>query len=198
MDLPIENVIEENVDSVAKELGIDSTDMKLETKAMDSLAKCEFGSDIEMGDVDFVEYNMGEVVEMGMVIDTDWVLDPPPPPPHFDTSFLEGDNNKVYGFAEKMPEFPGGNDSLVSFVRGNLNYPDVLKESGESGRVYVQFVVNQVGVISEVNIVRNFTTHPEVEEEVKRIIASMPLWKAGEINGKKVSVRYTLPLNFKS
>lgn len=96
---------------------------------------------------------------------------------------------------EQMPEFPGGQDSLVKFLAGNIHYPEAARKANIQGRVIAQFVVNQVGEIEHVEIKRGLS--PECDAETVRVIKAMPAWKPGEQDGKKVRVYYTLPISFK-
>ncbi len=100
-----------------------------------------------------------------------------------------------YIYVEFMPSFPGGEEALARFLRKNLRYPQMAQENEIEGRVFVQFVINPQGKISEVT-----TVGPHrgggLDEEAVRVVKSMPDWKPGKQNGQPVSVRYNLPIGF--
>jgi protein TonB len=91
-------------------------------------------------------------------------------------------------------EFPGGVAAMNRWISENVNYPEEAIEMGEMGRVYVQFVVERDGTISNVNIVRGVSK--SLDDEVRRLIKSMPIWIPGMAEGKAVRTRCTLPVNF--
>lgn len=93
-----------------------------------------------------------------------------------------------------MPQFPGGTDAMVKFLRENLIYPIECENNGIQGRVVAQFVVDSVGEIRDVEITNS--AHPLLDEEAIRLINIMPSWIPGKVDGMSVSVRYTLPINF--
>ena len=96
---------------------------------------------------------------------------------------------------EVEAEFPGGASAMMRWISENVNYPEEAIEMGEQGRVYVQFVVERDGSISNVAIVRGVS--PSIDFEVKRLIKSMPTWSPGRVDNKPVRTRCTLPVNFK-
>jgi len=149
---------------------------------------------------------------------------PPPPPikifntiviventselPEPDFTFLEPDapipepirivekepEDVIQFFPEQLPTFPGGMQSLNSWLSRNIKYPDTAAKIGVSGRVYLNFIVDKDGSISNVTVIRS----PDklLEEEATRLIASMPKWKPGLQNGKPVRVSYNIFVTF--
>ena len=105
------------------------------------------------------------------------------------------DEEGIYQVVEKMPEFPGGMNALMSYLRENIRYPEDAKAAGIKGRVTVQFVVNEDGSIS--NIFKLRGVEPSLDAEALRLIASMPTWKPGMHDGQPVAVRYTVPITFR-
>lgn len=103
--------------------------------------------------------------------------------------------DKVYMIVDKMPEFPGGDNGLMSFISANLRYPAQLQREGKEGRVLVQFVVDKDGNIKNTKVVKSVNF--EMDEEAQRVINLMPAWKPGTLKGEKVSVSYVIPINFK-
>lgn len=107
-------------------------------------------------------------------------------------SLIEG---PVFVAVEQMPNFPGGNVKLMEYIGSHLQYPKVAQDKGIQGRVIVSFVVNTDGSISDAEIVRSLD--PSCDEEVLRLVNSMPRWIPGKTDGKNVRVQYTMPLMFK-
>ena len=102
--------------------------------------------------------------------------------------------NVVYQTVEQMPEFPGGIEEMTKFLQKNLVYPPSAQENGISGKVYIQFVVDKSGKISNVKVMRSLGGG--CDEEAVRVVRKMPPWTSGKQNGKAVSVWFTLPINF--
>jgi periplasmic protein TonB len=100
----------------------------------------------------------------------------------------------ILTFADDMPEFPGGESSLLKFLGSNVRYPVIAQENGIQGRVYVSFVVNETGNINDVCIVRGVDN--SLDNEALRVVRSMPKWKPGKQDGKTVKVRYNVPIFF--
>lgn len=104
------------------------------------------------------------------------------------------DYDKIYDFVEVMPEFPGGMEELIGFLRANPRYPKEWEEQGFSGRVIVAFVVRRTGKITDARVVKSINT--QLDEEALRVINSMPRWTPGKHNGVDVDVKYVLPVIF--
>ena len=100
--------------------------------------------------------------------------------------------SQIYTVIEQLPEPPF---NLKDYISQNMHYPKLARKAGIQGRVLVQFIVNEDGSISDVIVVKS--AHPLIDEEAKNIIASMPKWRPGKQNGKKVKVYYTQPISFK-
>ncbi|MDD3040210.1 energy transducer TonB [Bacteroides sp.] len=103
--------------------------------------------------------------------------------------------DEIYVAAENMPEFPGGTDQLMKYLASHIKYPTISQEMGTDGRVIVQFVVDKNGSITSPEVVRS--VDPYLDKEALRVISTMPKWKPGEQNGKKVRVKFTVPVTFK-
>jgi len=96
---------------------------------------------------------------------------------------------------EQMPQFPGGQDSLLSFIRQNLIYPEKASDKGIQGKVLVSFIVDKSGKVRDVELKRG--VDPLLDAEALRVIRLLPHWVPGMQDGKAVNVSYVLPLNFK-
>jgi len=99
-----------------------------------------------------------------------------------------------YSVVEQMPEFPGGEAALRKFLAANVKYPAIAAENGVQGKVFVNFVVDRNGGISNVKVVRG--VDPAVDKEAVRVVKSMPKWIPGKQNGEAVRVSFTVPINF--
>ncbi len=106
----------------------------------------------------------------------------------------EVEEEQVFVIVENMPEFPGGQMELRKQIAKRTKYPEVAKENGIQGKVYVQFVVNEQGVITNAKVVRG--VDPSLDAEAIRVINSLPKWKPGSQRGKPVKVSFTVPINF--
>lgn len=102
---------------------------------------------------------------------------------------------KVYGSAEQMPSFPGGDAELLKFLRNNIRYPETAAENGIQGTVLLQFVVNEDGSIGDIKVVRS--KDPELDREAIRVVRMFPQFNPGYLNGEAVKTWYTLPVRFK-
>ena len=102
---------------------------------------------------------------------------------------------KTYDAVEVMPEFPGGTEALLSFIKGNLKYPQKAIDEQTEGRVIVQFVIDKTGKVSSPEVIRGVTS--ELDQAALDIVSALPDWKPGEQDGQKVNVKYTLPVVFK-
>ncbi len=101
---------------------------------------------------------------------------------------------EIFQIVEEMPTFPGGEQKLMEYVVKNVKYPQIAKETGIKGRVFVSFVVEPDGSVSNVKVLRGIGGG--CDEEAMRVVKSMPKWKPGKQRGKAVRVSYMLPVNF--
>lgn len=104
------------------------------------------------------------------------------------------DNKNAAVYVEQMPEFPGGQDSLISFLSQNIKYPAKAITDSLEGKVVAKFIVNTNGSISDVKIL--YDIGGGCGDEVVRVIMLMPKWNAGKQNGRTVAVYYNLPVAF--
>ena len=102
--------------------------------------------------------------------------------------------DEIFQVVEQDPEYPGGVDALYKFIQQNLKYPQLAKENNITGRVFVQFVVEKDGSVSNVKAARDIGGG--CGAEAVRVIKSMPKWTPGKQRGKAVRAAYTLPVNF--
>ncbi|MBR1787306.1 MAG: energy transducer TonB [Paludibacteraceae bacterium] len=108
----------------------------------------------------------------------------------------EEDDQEIFVFVEKQPEFPGGTKALMKYLSENIKYPAIARENGISGKVICTFVVNKDGSIVDVEVVRS-SGESSLDKEAVRVIKSMPKWSPGEQRNKPVRARFNLPVSFK-
>ena len=94
-----------------------------------------------------------------------------------------------------MPEYPGGIGALKAFLSSNIDFPETAARTGIEGTVYVYFVVERDGTVSNIKTLRGI--NDECNEEAERVIGLLPKWKPGVQQGKTVRVSYTIPVSFK-
>ena len=104
------------------------------------------------------------------------------------------EEEEILTFVDDMPEFPGGENALLSFLGSNVRYPVIAQENGIQGRVYVSFVIDETGNINDVCIIRGVDV--SLDNEAIRVVRLMPKWKPGKQGGKTVKVRYNVPIFF--
>ncbi len=101
---------------------------------------------------------------------------------------------EIFTVVESMPEFPGGAEQMMAFIAKNIKYPPMARESGIQGRVFVNFVVEPNGSVSNVKVLRGIGGG--CDEEAIRVVESMPKWTPGRQRGKAVRVSFNLPVRF--
>ena len=112
-----------------------------------------------------------------------------------DVKINKFNNDSIYNVVEVMPEFPGGAEKMMDYLSTNIKYPEEAKEKGISGRVFLSFVIEKDGSVTDVKVMRS--VNPLVDNEAVRVVKAMPKWKPGLMKGKPVRVNYVLPINFK-
>jgi protein TonB len=106
----------------------------------------------------------------------------------------EEEEAQVFFIVEDMPEFPGGEMALRTYIANAIKYPVIAQENGIQGKVYVTFVVGKDGSVSNASIARG--VDPSIDKEALRVVNTLPKWKPGKQRGKPVNVSYTVPINF--
>lgn len=95
---------------------------------------------------------------------------------------------------ELMPAFIGGDQALFNYIKKNVKYPKKARKEEIQGKVYVSFVIEKDGAISDVLIKKG--VHELLDEEAMRVIKSMPKWTPGTQGGKPVRVQFVMPISF--
>jgi protein TonB len=105
------------------------------------------------------------------------------------------EDNSIYNTAgiEVKPDFPGGMEKFYKFVGNNYQTPE---EEGLKGKVYVTFVVEKDGSLTDIKVLRDIGYG--TGKEAIRVLNKCPRWTPGEQNGKKVRVLYSLPITIQS
>lgn len=102
--------------------------------------------------------------------------------------------DEVFTAVEQDPQYPGGMDALRTFLSKSLNYPRSAASAGISGRVFVSFVVNTDGSLTDIHVLKGIGFG--CDEEAIRVIQKMPNWRPGKQSGRAVRVKYNLPIVF--
>lgn len=107
----------------------------------------------------------------------------------------ESNADQIFTIVEQMPQPENGMEALYKWISKTIKYPNAARRMGVEGTVFVGFVVNADGQISDVKTVKGISA--ECDKEAERVIKMMPPWTPGKQNGKAVKVKYVLPVKFK-
>ncbi|MEQ8324755.1 MAG: energy transducer TonB [Vicingaceae bacterium] len=107
------------------------------------------------------------------------------------------EEEEIFTVVEQMPSFPGGTEKLYKYMYDNIRYPEVAKEAGIQGTVYISFVVEKDGTIADVKVLRGIPGGKMCDDEAVRVVKKMPNWSPGKQRGKSVRVSYNLPVKFR-
>jgi len=107
---------------------------------------------------------------------------------------IKGVSGEVFTMVEEVPEFPGGIPGLMNYLGESIKYPAAAQKDGVGGRVFVRFIVDQDGKISNTEVLKG--VRPDLDAEALRVVSQMPNWKPGRQGGKVVAVQYNLPIQF--
>ena len=107
---------------------------------------------------------------------------------------IEEDDEEFFMVVENMPIFPGGDLGLMKYIQKHVKYPAIAKEYNITGKVYVSFIVDKSGKVTNVKIVRGVDKN--LDAEAMRVVKSLPKYKPGKQRGKAVRVMFTIPINF--
>lgn len=134
----------------------------------------------------FILYGSSMLPEKKQIITPGEVKDTIPSPSE--------DTSSVYVVVDQMPEFPGGIDSLTSYLTQKIQYPREALVDRVEGTVYVSFVVNTNGSTGKIKVIRGI--HKALDRVAIDAVRSMPHWKAGKIKDKPVRTQINLPIRF--
>lgn len=102
--------------------------------------------------------------------------------------------DEIFTVVEQMPEFPGGQAAMDDFLNKNLQYPTMAKEQNIQGKVWIGFIVDKFGNVSNVEVLRGIGGG--CDEEAARVVGMMPRWNPGKQSGRPVIVKFRFPINF--
>ncbi len=143
--------------------------------------------EIVENDVEVEEVEIQDVeADQTTVVDAPPVFEAPPEPEPAEPDF--------FTIVEDMPAYPGGDAALMQFLQKNIKYPQIAKENGISGVVYVSFIVDKNGQVTEVKVVRGVDSF--LDKEAIRVVSSLKGYTPGKQRGKPVPVQFTLPIRF--
>ena len=103
------------------------------------------------------------------------------------------EEDRIYLFVKTMPEFPGGVNALRRYIATHIEYPEIT--GCIQGSVYLRFEVTKTGEVGKIELQKG--VDPLLDKEAIRVIKTLPKFKPGEQNGKKVNVWYSIPITFK-
>jgi protein TonB len=99
-------------------------------------------------------------------------------------------------YAEEMPLYPGGEGAMYSDIYNSITYPEMEKELNIQGKVYVDFVVEKDGSVTEVAAVREVKGGPNLSKEAVKAVKKLKKFTPAKMNGKPVRLRMTIPIQF--
>lgn len=109
---------------------------------------------------------------------------------------MESKAQKIYDFVsvDKVPDYPGGMKSFYEYLGKSIKFPETAKKNKTQGKVFLSFVVEQTGKLTDVEVIKGLTK--ETNAEAVRVLKESPKWNAGTIKGKPVRVKYNIAVNF--
>ncbi len=105
------------------------------------------------------------------------------------------EESEIFHIVEDMPTFPGGKDAYYKYLAENINYPEQAKNLGIEGRVFLTFIVNEDGSLSDLTLVRGIGAG--CDEEALRVYMESPNWIPGKQRGKTVKTKVQAAVTFK-
>ena len=108
---------------------------------------------------------------------------------------FEDEKEPAVLFTEVEPQFPGGIDAMNEYLVKNVTFPEQARNMGVNGTVFVEFIVEKDGSITEPRLKNSL--HPLCDKEVLRVVGNMPKWRPGLNMGKPVRCRYMIPVEFR-
>ena len=120
-------------------------------------------------------------------------VSPPAPPPPVEQK-VEPVAAPIVEFPDVEASFPGGPVELMKWIKNNVEYPQTSIEMNEQGRVFLSFIVERDGSITNVKVERGISA--DIDREAKRVVRKMPKWIPGESAGRAVRARCRMPINF--
>lgn len=114
---------------------------------------------------------------------------------NYGSEYVEpNEDSKIYSHVEEPAAFPGGETARLDFLKNNLRYPDDAEKKGLQGTVFVKFVIEIDGSITNVFVARGVC--PSIDDESLRLTKLMPKWLPTKISGKPVRSSYVMQIKF--
>ena len=135
-----------------------------------------------------------EIVEDDVVIEDEIEIEDTESDEDEEIEIIEEDDDEFFMVVENMPIFPGGDLGLMKYIQKHVKYPAIAKEYNITGKVYVSFIVDKSGSVTNVKIVRGVDKN--LDAEALRVVKSLPKYKPGKQRGLPVRVMFTIPINF--
>lgn len=101
--------------------------------------------------------------------------------------------DKTSNFAE----YPGGISAMMMFMQQNINYPAEAREAGIGGKVFLRFIINTLGYVQDIEVLKGIPNCKSCDEETMRIINMFPRWHPAKLYGEPVNTYFNLPFSFK-
>ncbi|GGD42102.1 cell envelope biogenesis protein TonB [Emticicia aquatilis] len=108
---------------------------------------------------------------------------------------LPEEDNTAFITVEVQPSFMGGNSEMYKFLSKNLKYPTAAQRANIQGKVFLSFIVEKDGSITDIETMKGIGFG--CDEEAMRVVKLMPKWIAGKQNGRNVRVKFTIPVFFR-
>jgi len=104
--------------------------------------------------------------------------------------------DQVYDFVsvQKQPAYPGGIAKFYEYIKKEMKYPEAAKKNKTEGKVFLSFVVEKDGSLTEIKVTRSLST--ETDAEAVRVLKNSPKWTPAQQNNKPVRVKYNINVNF--
>jgi protein TonB len=107
----------------------------------------------------------------------------------------KGDEDMIFTVVEQKASFPGGFEAMMKFLQKNLKYPASARRMGVDGKVFIEFIVDKEGKMSDIKVLKGVSA--DCDKEAVRVVEMMPPWTPGRQNGKSVKSKFVLPITFK-
>ena len=131
-----------------------------------------------------------DVKQQPAVTETETILEQPV----YDKEALNLQDS-IHRVTEVMPQYPGGPNEMMKYIQENIKYPQSAKDNKIEGRVFVSFVVEKDGSITNAAVLRGIDK--ECDAEALRVVSSMPKWTPGQHKGEVVRTQFTIPIYYK-
>ena len=111
-----------------------------------------------------------------------------------DVKAVTEDPNEIFTAVENSAEYPGGIEAFYKYLSNAIRYPSVARENNVQGKVFLTFVVEKDGSLTDIKVMRGIGSG--CDEEAMRVIKASKKWRPGQQNGRTVRQQYTVPISF--